>query len=804
MRSTRLWFLLVLVLVGLLAVLPLPTTSAPLPGYRLEATWPAAAHGLSAPNNLSVGTDGRVWLLDGPAQAVVALNPDSTLSERRVVPKDSLDLAAEPGGDIYVGRWSAAPLQSTVGRYNAAGTAVWTRSCNCATGTGVAATAGRTWFTDPKNRTLMWFGRSDGRVSGQITPRGAQAGFPADVAVSPDGTVFATDLNGDAVYAWPDPYLPTDFKVWTMLEGSGPFRIGVGAQDDGELVVAVLFSEGLIRVHRPDGAPVARFWVPGEPMDLAVGPGGKIYVLDEDSREVRVYAPGTPPTPTPVPPDPPITEHSCKVVGTRSLAPARIDRCGSTEVTLNIQAVCPGGAVVGADVVLIIDESQSMRNGKLEGARDAAGRFLNGLDFRYHQAALVTFSDTAAVSQALTTDRPKLDAAMAALKVDGSATNIYAAIRSASEHLATAGRPNALPVIVLLTDGEPTRPMVPEPNTAALVAAERARARRTYLVTIGLGNTIDSLLLEAIASSRQDFYYAPSVVDLDRIYRTILKVVASMNLTDLIIEDTPIDPFTRYLPGSGAPPPLLVNDTLTWTRPALPLDGISMTYRLAGTQPGRGPAARARVRYLDADGTRRSFVFPEPNLEVVLPVPSPSANTATPAPTDDPTVPTVPPPLPATPPPAVCGTEDLWRLAITVYPDTVGAGPYACPGCNGTWDGGDYWRTAGGTLPPATVIVSDGGGTPLWIGEVAATSARAPAYRLVPLCAPPPYQVTLARIPVGFVSCPNSPAVRWVRATAGSFGQRAEVSFGLWNACRQIVPTPLPPVATATVLPACP
>ena len=46
---------------------------------------------------------------------------------------------------------------------------------------------------------------------------------------------------------------------------------------------------------------------------------------------------------------------------------------------------------------------------------------------------------------------------------------------------------------------------------AALVAAERARARRTYLVTVGLGNFIDSLLLESIASTPRRCSAADSV-----------------------------------------------------------------------------------------------------------------------------------------------------------------------------------------------------------------------------------------------------------------------------------------------------
>lgn len=786
------WIVAVLAPLGLAAWLAPIGQGAPLPGYRLEAEWPAASHGLPAPGNLAPGPDGRLWVLDGAAGAVVALNPDGSPSERRTVPSDSLDLALEPGGDLYLGRWSAAPLRSTVGRYDAAGNAAWTRQSDSATGTGVAATAGRVWYTEPSQGALTWFGRSDGRVSGQIAPRGVQPGFPADLAVAPDGTLFATDLIGGAIFAWPEPYLPNDLATWTMLESSGPFRIGVGAQEDGALVVAALFSDGLVRVHRPDGSLLARFFVPGEPLDLAVDQRARIYVLDELSRAIRVYAPGAPPTPTPLPPDPPKVPASCQVQGSRRLADEALPRCGRTTVELHLQALCPPGAVTGADVAVIIDVSQSMRNGKLEGAREAARRFLRGLDFRHHRAALVSFSNEARVEQGLTGDPAALEAALDRLTPVGSATNIYAALRSAADHLAAEGRPNALPTVILLTDGEPSRPIAPEPGTAALVAAERLRARRGYVVTIGLGNFVDSLLLETIASAPEDFYYAPSVVDLDRIYSSILQVVAGVSLTDLVLEDRPEAPFAGYLPGSGRPPPLLVNDTLTWTFPTLPQAGLTLSYTIKAELPGRGPVGRASLRYTDADGTRRSYLFPEPALTVWLPTPTPGAGPEPSPPAGSPLPPTLPPPTPVpTPAPADCPAGEAWWLSLVVYPDSVGAGPYACPGCNGLYDSGDYWRPVAGSLAPARLAVLDAADRPLWIGEVRPAGGRAPARAHLRLCAPPPYRVRLLSAPPGYQSCPNSPTERLVSPLPGP-ARRAEARFMLWQACG-LAPSPVPP-----------
>jgi len=773
-----------------------PSPAAPIPGYRLDAEWPAGVHGLPAPNNIAIGADGRIWLLDGPAQAVVALLPDGTVAERRVVPEDTLDLAVGPTGELYLGRWTGRPragqAMHNVSRVEADGVQAWTRKCECSTGSGIAATQGRVWLTDPAAKALRWLGTGDGRVTGEITAGPAMAGFPADVDASPDGTLFATDLVGGAVYAWPAPYLPGDYASWTMLESSGPFRIGAGTQPDGAVLVAVLFSDGLIRVHRPDGTLVARFVAEGEPLDLAVGQGGRIYVLDEVSRAVRVYVPGPPPTATPLPTDPPVVPASCQLVGTRVVERERVDRCDTVGVTLTLRADCPPDALAGADVLLILDRSLSMiAEGKMDAAKSAAKRFLAGLDLRYHRAALVTFSTDATVDQALTADRAAIEGAVDMLVPHGSGTDIQASIHTAMRHFQATGRPNALPVIVLLTDGRPNLPVVPEADTAALAAAERARARRAYVVTIGLGRFIDSLLLEAIASQREDFYYAPSVVDLDRIYQSILRVVESIGLTDVVVEDRPRPGVFAYEPGSSQPPALVVNDALQWTRPVLPRDGLTLTYRAAALQPGRFGLGAAFARYTDADGTERTFAFPEPDVEVVGVGPG---GTGTP----DPAAPTPRPTLPAAPDPVTCPDRSAWRVGLAVFPDSAGYGGQACPGCNGVFDGADRWDRGYGDVPPV-VLIQAADGRVLWREDMAARP-DGPARAVATLCEPPPYRVSLAQIPMGYASCPNSPSVRTLTARDFNYVRWSSARFALWSGCGLPTQAPVP----EPTLPACP
>lgn len=772
--------------------------AAPIPGYRLAAEWPATAHGLAAPGNLAAAPDGRIWLIDGPAAKAVALAPDGTKSEERAVPTDALDLAVGDDASLYVGRYNPLPGKdqpmSSAGRLGPTGAELWMRRCDCATGSGVAASPGRIWLTEPAKKALHWLGNVDGRVEGQLIPRAAQNGFPADVTASPDGTLFATDLMGGTVFAWPPPYLPNDYQTWTMLEASGPFRIGAGLQADGAVVVAVLFSDGLVRVHRPDGTLLARFFAAGDPADIAVGKEGVIYVLDERTRAIRVYEPGTPPAPTPVPPEPPRGRGACQMKAERTVDPPFVTRCSNAVVTLKLAAACPPDAVSGADVAVIIDTSLSMiAENKMGSAKAAARRFLAGLDLTHHKASVVAFSDAARLVQPLTGDRALLEAAIDGLAPDGSGTNIADALATAMQHVTSAGRADALPVVVLLTDGAPNRPYVPEPNTAALAQAERARARRAYVITIGLGRFIDSLLMENIASSRADFFYSPNTVDLDRIYGAILRVVQSIGVTDLTIEDVPAAPFVRYAPGPNGDPPLVVGDRLQWTRPLLPAEGIVLTWTLRADLPGKAPIGRARVLYTDADGTRRTAAFPEPVLESVrgAATPAPGGATAPPGPPPTPT-------LPAAPPGASCGRADAWRLAIDVFPDAVGYGGYGCPGCNGIWQAGDRWEHDAWQQPGA-VVVTDAGGAPLWVGSVKAAPAS-PGQAFVVLCTPPPWRVRLAQVPLGYVSCPNSPPDRLITSADVGADQYIRVGFTLWSGCGR--PTPAP--AATAVMEACP
>lgn len=195
------------------------------------------------------------------------------------------------------------------------------------------------------------------------------------------------------------------------------------------------------------------------------------------------------------------------------------------------------------DIVLALDRSGSMSSdGKdppqpLTEAKQAAEQFADRLTSN-DQAAYVSFATEASnpIEQPLTGDIPRLKRA-----IDGTAigmnglqyTNIGDAIRRAVDELSTFRRnENARPVIVLLTDGIPTRPEDPNnpankdyPASFARQAALDAKSKEITMYTIGLGDEVNGDFLTQLATSPEYYYKAASGVELGAIYQQIATAI---------------------------------------------------------------------------------------------------------------------------------------------------------------------------------------------------------------------------------------------------------------------------------------
>lgn len=170
-----------------------------------------------------------------------------------------------------------------------------------------------------------------------------------------------------------------------------------------------------------------------------------------------------------------------------------------------------------ADVMLVIDTSNSMAGVGLASARAAAAQFLRLLSLPADQAGVVAFNTQATLVSRLTGNRAALDAALANLSQTQPGTRIDRGLdRARLELLSPRARPASQPVIVLLTDGE----QVESPESAAR-AALAARQARIRLYAIGLGAQVDRAALQRLTGEPAQVFIAPSPAELAAIYAQV-------------------------------------------------------------------------------------------------------------------------------------------------------------------------------------------------------------------------------------------------------------------------------------------
>lgn len=320
--------------------------------------------------------------------------------------------------------------------------------------------------------------------------------------------------------------------------------------------------------------------------------------------------------------DPARPDDICEVYTDKIARPTELYLGQEVEIVLSVDGRCPQGTGGGgqADIVLVIDRSASQGdNGTWEPTIQAAGLFVDLIDFSRHQVGVVAFESSASLVQGLASDAAVVRAAIAGIPRPpflGFATNITAGINTAQAELASARhRPESQPVLILLSDGQHNAPFGGAPGPAA----EAAKAAGTLIVTIGLGvDASASAALRAMASRPELYFPAPTGDDLAGVYREIAgAVTGGGEITALAIYDV-LGSQVEYVPGSAQPPPAdFRSNTLIWRLPALPEGGWTARYRVRPLVAGRVlPNKLAYVDFTDADGAALTRLFPEPELIV--------------------------------------------------------------------------------------------------------------------------------------------------------------------------------------------
>lgn len=205
--------------------------------------------------------------------------------------------------------------------------------------------------------------------------------------------------------------------------------------------------------------------------------------------------------------------------------------------------------IVPSDIMLVLDRSGSMAADggnppePLESAKQAAVQFVEQTRDR-DQVGFLSYATTPSdpMERVLDSDKERVKNAIANTKMgtDGTQyTDMGAAFEVATAELGgSRARVDARKVIVLLTDGDVTRPVNPETGErdvdyAAQFAREKASVAKDNGITvysIGFGDFFkdienvlerDIQLVEDIASSEEQSFIAPTVSDLEQVYTEI-------------------------------------------------------------------------------------------------------------------------------------------------------------------------------------------------------------------------------------------------------------------------------------------
>lgn len=185
------------------------------------------------------------------------------------------------------------------------------------------------------------------------------------------------------------------------------------------------------------------------------------------------------------------------------------------------------------DVMLVLDKSGSMSGQKIADAKTAAKSFVDKLNGTHDQAGLVSFSTSASLDQTLlimaSANKTALKNKIDLLSANGN-TNIGDAIAIASAELMSArGNPNAAKIQILLSDGNPNRPLpAAGANQYAIDKAKLSCKSNINIYTISLGGDANRTLMKIIANlTHASEYYAPSSSDLQNIFNSISSTITA-------------------------------------------------------------------------------------------------------------------------------------------------------------------------------------------------------------------------------------------------------------------------------------
>ncbi|GIP00066.1 hypothetical protein J14TS5_51510 [Paenibacillus lautus] len=328
------------------------------------------------------------------------------------------------------------------------------------------------------------------------------------------------------------------------------------------------------------------------------------------------------------------SEASVKV--SKSVNPAEIYEGETAEITLNIQGSPDVNEIKPNDIILIIDRSGSMAptyapnkgEDKMKNAKDAAKGFIDLVDFSKHRVGIVDFASDVSFTS-LSSNPEELKSYVNNIRANGG-TGTKAAIEKAQQ-LLSQHRPDAQPVIVLMTDGEATEP---SPNDyarqVALEQAGSAKNEGVVFYTIALlqpdedpQTSKPNQLMRAMATTSQHHHFVLGSVGLAEIYAAIVEEIGLSSAYNVVVTDTVASEF-EIVPDSykdNIPQPEVSGNTLTWKFNELKNDLLTFKYEIrhkSGSSIGNLSVGQddIHVKYNDYKGVAHESNIVNPSIKV--------------------------------------------------------------------------------------------------------------------------------------------------------------------------------------------